>query len=77
MEVIQTRDPNRLYGFYNEVARLHVTYSPDWRAGQFWLNFLSWIQNNKKIDPFFPEESQMLTYLKEFCGEEKTNGRNN
>ena len=48
-----------------------MTYLPDWRAGQFWLNFLYWLQNKKKIDGFFPEESEMLTYLKEFCGEEK------
>lgn len=72
--VIKIRDTNRLYNFYNEVTRLHMTYMPDWRVGQFWLNFLSWIQNEKKRDPFFPEESQMLTYLREFCGEEIDNG---
>lgn len=33
------RDPNRLYNFYNEVTRLHMTYRPDWRIGQFWDNF--------------------------------------
>ena len=65
------RDPNRLYNFYNEVTRLHMTYMPDWRVGQFWLNFLSWLSTEKNNDPFFPEESAMLTYLKEFCGEEK------
>lgn len=47
-----------------------MTYMPDWRAGQFWVNFLSWIQNKKERDPFFPEEDELLTYLKEFCGEE-------
>lgn len=67
------RNPNRVYNFYNEVIKLHATHFPDWRAGQFWLNFLSWLQNDKNIDPFFPEESEMLTYLKEFCGEEETN----
>lgn len=69
--MIKIRDPNRLYNFYNEVTRLHMTYMPDWRAGQFWLNFLSWLQNEKGIDIFFPEEAEMITYLREFCGEEK------
>lgn len=64
------RDPNRLYYFYNEVTRLHVEYMPDWRVGQFWMNFLCWVQNEKKRDSFFPEEDEILTYLKEFCGEE-------
>ena len=48
-----------------------MTHFPDWRTGQFWLNFLSWLQNEKKIDPFFQEESEMLTYLKEYCGEKE------
>ena len=69
--MIIIRDPNRLYNFYNEVTRLQMTYMPDWRAGQFWLNFLDWMKNIKQRDPFFPEESEMLTYLKEYCGEEK------
>ena len=68
--MINIRDPNRLYDFYNEVTRLHMTHMPDWRVGQFWMNFLSWIHNEKKRDPFFPEEDEMLTYLKEFCEEE-------
>lgn len=68
--MINTRDPNRLYNFYNEVTRLHMTYMPDWRVGQFWMNFLGWVQNKKKCDPFFPEEKEMLTYLKEYCGED-------
>ena len=58
------------------MTRLQITYMPDWRAEQFWLNFLSWLQNEKKIDDFFPEELELLTYLKEFCGEkEETNGQ--
>ena len=65
------RDPNRLYNFYNEVTRLHMTYIPDWRVGQFWLNFLSWLSTEKNNDPFFPEESQMLTYLREYFGEKE------
>lgn len=57
------RNPNRLYNF------LQVTYMPDWRVRQFWLNFLSWLQNEKKIDGFFPEEDKMLKYLRKYCRE--------
>ena len=38
------------------------------------MNFLGWLSYEKKIDPFFPEEDVMITYLKEFCGEEVDNG---
>ena len=68
------RDPNRLYNFYNEVTRLQIKYYPDWRVGQFMINFLYWIQNDKKRDTFYIEEDELLTYLKEYCGEEKSNG---
>lgn len=70
------RNPNRLYNFYNEVARLHMTYRPDWRAGQFWDNFKKWLEVFKGTDMFFPEEDEMLEYLKEFCGEKSSNGQN-
>ena len=67
------RNPDRLYNFYNEVTRLHITYMPDLRVGQFWMNFLGWVHSKKNVDPFFPEESVMLSYLKEYCGEENVN----
>ena len=42
------RDPNRLYNFYNEVTRLHMTYRPGWRIGQFWDSFKKWLEVLKK-----------------------------
>ena len=45
-----------------------------WRAGHFWMNFLGCVQSKKNRDTFFPEESEMLAYLKEYCGEESNNG---
>ena len=65
------RNPNRLYNFYNEVTRLQIKYYPDWRVGQFMINFLYWIQNDKKRDAFYIEEDELLTYLKEYCGEKE------
>ena len=63
------RDPNRLYGFYSELQRIHITHFPDWRFGQFMSNFLGWIKQTKGVDFFFVEESKMIDYLHEFAGE--------
>ena len=63
------RDPNRLYHFYDEVRRLHMEYRPDWRFGQFIYNFIVWLNSRKSIDPFFPEDDEMIELLKEFVDE--------
>lgn len=63
------RKPERLYGFYNELTRVHISYFPDWRFGQFCSNFLGWIQQTKGVDFFFVEEPKMIDYLHEFAGE--------
>jgi len=60
------RDPNRLDKFYTELCQIHKEYYPDLRFGQFMMNFLGWVQSEKQIDPFFPEESRMLEYLHEY-----------
>lgn len=63
------RNPERINEFTSELNRMWKTYMPDWRFGQLMSNFLKWVQLDKKRDIFFPEESEMLTYLKEYCGE--------
>ena len=62
------RDPNRLYDFYRQLQEIHITYFPDWRFGQFCSNFFSWLVSEKKVDLFFPEEEQMIKYIREFAG---------
>ena len=64
------RDPNRLYNFYSELQRIHITHFPDWRFGQFMNNFLGWVMTSKGVDIFFPEEPQMLDYLHEYAKED-------
>ena len=64
------RNPDRLDKFYDEVSYLHRKYFPDWRVGQFWTNFERWLMGQKRTDPFFPEEPEILDFLREFCGEE-------
>lgn len=40
---------------------------PDLRFGQLMMNFLNYVALEHKRDPFFPEESEMLKYLKEYA----------
>lgn len=61
------RNPERLDSFYEELKDMHKTYFPDWRFGQFCSNFFGWLMSKKKIDLFFPEEGEMLKYLREYC----------
>mgnify|MGYP006959762375 FL=1 len=73
--MIIIRNPERIDEFTTELNRVWKTYYPDWRFGQFMSNFLGFVGGIKGIDIFFPEESEMLVYLKEYCGEkEKANG---
>lgn len=65
------RDPNRLYGFYNELQRVHIEHFPDLRFGQFCVCFMHWITTTKERDPFFIEEPVILDLLHEYV-EEKT-----
>ena len=60
------RNPARLDKFYEELWGIHKAYFPDWRFGQLCTNFFGWVYSNKKIDPFFPEEEDMIEYLKEY-----------
>ena len=70
------RNPERIDTFTSELNRIWKNHFPDWRFGQLMSNFLGWVQFDKKRDIFFPEEDEMLTYLKEFCGEVKNKGEN-
>ena len=53
------RYPNRLDAFYNELAKIHKESFPDWRFGQFMMNFLSWYGR----DPFYIEEDKLIEKL--------------
>ena len=56
------RDPNRLDAFYAELAKIHKENFPDWRFGQFMMNFLSWYG----YDPFYIEEGKFIEKLNEY-----------
>ena len=61
------RDPNRLYNFYSELTEIHKNIFPDWRFIQFMLNFLGWLQTEKKTDGWYYEEDKTLALLKEYA----------
>ncbi len=58
---------NRLYDFYKELQTIHIEYFSDWRYGQLCSNFSAWLSSEKKIDLFFPEEEEMLKYIREYA----------
>jgi len=61
------RDPNRLYEFYSKLTDIHKRSFPDWRFTQLMLNFLGWLQTEKKVDGFYYEEDKTLELLKEYA----------
>ena len=62
------RSKERLDVFYNQLKEIHKEYFQDWRFGQLCSNFFSWLASEKKVDLFFPEEEQMIKYIREFAG---------
>ena len=60
------RNPHRLDAFYDELKMVHKEYFPDWRFGQLCSNFFGWLAVEKKMDLFFPEENEMIEYIREY-----------
>ena len=56
------RDPNRLDNFYEQMKQIHKENFPDWRFGQFIMNFLYWLGP----DPFYMEEGRFIEKLNEY-----------
>lgn len=61
------RDKNRISVFTKELERVWMQCYLDLRFGQLMMNFLNYVALEHKRDPFFPEESEMLKYLKEYA----------
>ena len=55
------RDPKRFDKFYDELKRVHKEHFPDWRFGQFMINFMTWYG-----DPFYLEEDTFMEKINEF-----------
>ena len=61
------RDPNRLDKFFDEFKEIYKKKFPDWRFFQLMSNFMGWIYQEKKRDPWFYEEDRCLELFKEFA----------
>ena len=64
------RDISRIYPLCNKLAE-YWGQNPDLRFCQFIYNFMHWIYNYKRIDPFYVEDDKMLEYLKEYMKDEE------
>ena len=60
------RDSNRLQPFYEKIEEFHRLYVPDWRFGQFILNFIEWYGAKYRRDVFYVEEDTMARLFREF-----------
>lgn len=63
------RSKERIDTFTYEFAKIWKQSFPDLRFGQLCMNFFGWLQSKKGKDPFFPEESDMIEYFREFANE--------
>ncbi len=61
------RDPNRLDTFYETLKEIHRTYFPDWRFGQFIINFQGWYYDKYHRDVFYIEDEFILDDIKDFA----------
>jgi hypothetical protein len=51
------------------MCAIHKKYFVDWRFGQLCSNFFGWLMHKQGRDLFFPEEDEMLRWLKEYTKE--------
>ena len=61
------RNKDRIPQFTKELEKVWMRYYPDLRFGQLMINFLNYVALEYKRDPFFPEEPEMLKYLKDYA----------
>ena len=59
------RDINRIDKFCARLAKAWKKV-PDQRFGQFMLNMLGDYYAQKKRDPFFPEDDEMIKFIEEY-----------
>lgn len=60
------RDPNRLDELYLRIKEIHQEKVPDWRIGQFMLNFMSWYGAKYKRDMFYIEDNQFVDAIETY-----------
>ncbi len=68
------RDVKRIKKFCDELAQLWEDNVPDWRFGQLMTNVLGQMAIDG-IDIYFPEEPEMMDYLRKYFEKEKQYGK--
>lgn len=60
------RDKKRIKKFCDELATIWEKECPDWRFGQMICNVFNDMVASERRDPFFPEEDEMMSYIKNY-----------
>ena len=60
------RNPDRIYDFCIQLANIWKENVPQWRFGQLICNIFNDMVVSEKRDPFFPEEDEMINYIKNY-----------
>lgn len=60
------RNPERLDSFYITLKEIHQTKLPDWRFGQFMINFFQWHLAVYGTDCFYLEEDRFLERIYQY-----------
>lgn len=60
------RDKKRIKKFCDELATIWENKCPDFRFGQMICNIFNDMAVSKRRDPFFPEEDEMINYIKNY-----------
>lgn len=65
------RDKKRIKKFCDELATIWEENVPQWRFGQMICNVFGDMVASEKRDPFFPEEDEMIKYIKNYFNREE------
>ena len=60
------RDKKRIKKFCDELATIWENECPDFRFGQMICNIFNDMVVSERRDPFFPEEDEMINYIKNY-----------
>lgn len=63
------RDLKRLKPIYDKICHLHETKIPDWRIGQFLLNFIEWYYSKYHRDIFYIPDEKIFNKIEEFIND--------
>lgn len=63
------RDINRLDSLYETIKMIHKYYVPDWRFGQFMMNFMNWYHEKYKQDCFYVEDDKIKKIFRDFIND--------